>query len=110
LDEARRHRTHSRVFYTRGSAEFIPLKTSSVDVVFISMAFHHFTDPPGVAAECRRVLRSGGRVCLRTGSREKIPAYPYVPYFPSTVALIEQRLPSIQFQREVFEAASFEVL
>ena len=110
LEEAQRHRTHSRVFYARGSAEFIPLKTTSVDVVFISMAFHHFTDPPGVAAECRRVLRPGGRVCLRTGSREKIPAYPYVPYFPSTVALIEQRLPSIQFQREVFEAASFEVL
>ena len=110
LDEAQRHCTHSRVFYARGSAEFIPLKTSSVDVVFISMAFHHFTDPPAVAEECRRVLRPEGRVCLRTGSWEKIPAYPYVPYFPGTAALIEKRLPSIRFQREVFEAASFDVL
>ena len=99
-----------RVFYARGSAEFIPLKTNSVDVVFMSMAFHHFTDPPAVAEECRRVLRPEGRVCLRTGSREKIPAYPYVPYFPGTVTLIEQRLPSIGSQREVFEAASFKVL
>jgi ubiquinone/menaquinone biosynthesis C-methylase UbiE len=110
LDEAQSHRTHSRVFYARGSAEFIPLKTNSVDVVFMSMAFHHFTDPPAVAEECRRVLRPEGRVCLRTGSREKIPAYPYVPYFPGTVTLIEQRLPSIGSQREVFEAASFKVL
>jgi ubiquinone/menaquinone biosynthesis C-methylase UbiE len=110
LDEAQIHRTDSRVFYARGSAEFIPLKTNSVDVVFISMAFHHFTDPGAVAVECGRVLRRDGRVCLRTGSREKIPAYPYVPYFPGTVTLIEQRLPSIRFQRDVFEAASFEVL
>jgi len=110
LDEARNHRTDSRVFYARGSAELIPLKTDSIDVVFISMAFHHFTDQRAVAEECRRVLRPEGRVCLRTGSRERIHEYPYVSYFPGTVALIEQRLPSIRFQREVFEGASFEVL
>jgi ubiquinone/menaquinone biosynthesis C-methylase UbiE len=74
------------------------------------MVFHHFTDPRAVAEECSRVLRRDGRVCLRTGSREKIPVYPYVPYFPGTVSLLEQRLPSIHFQREVFESASFKVL
>jgi ubiquinone/menaquinone biosynthesis C-methylase UbiE len=110
LGQAQIHRTHPRVFYARGSAEFIPVKTDSVDLVFISMVFHHFTDPRAVAEECSRVLRHDGRVCLRTGSREKIPVYPYVPYFPGTVSLLEQRLPSIHFQREVFESASFKVL
>jgi ubiquinone/menaquinone biosynthesis C-methylase UbiE len=78
--------------------------------VFMSMVFHHFTDPRAVAEECSRVLQPEGRLCLRTGSREKIPVYPYVPYFPGSVPLLEQRLPSIQFQREVFEAASFKVI
>ena len=110
LAEARSQQTHPRVFYTRGSGEFLPLKTNSVDVVFMSMVFHHFTDAPAVAQECNRVLRPGGRLCLRTGSREKIPAYPYVPYFPGSVRILEQQLPSIRFQCKVFEGASFKVL
>ena len=36
--------------------------------------------------------------------------YPYVPYFPTTIPLLEQRLPSLRFQCEVFEAASFRIL
>ena len=110
LGEAQVHRIDPRVSYARGSAEFLPLKTNSVDLVFMSMVFHHFTDPCAVADECNRVLRREGRLYLRTGCREKIPVYPYVPYFPGTVSLLEQRLPSIEFQREVFEAASFKVL
>jgi ubiquinone/menaquinone biosynthesis C-methylase UbiE len=110
LDEAQRHQTDPRVSYARGSAEFIPVRSESVDLVFISMVFHHFNDPRAVAGECSRVLRRDGSIFLRTGCRERIPVYPYVPYFPGTVSLLEQRLPSIQFQREVFEAASFKVL
>jgi ubiquinone/menaquinone biosynthesis C-methylase UbiE len=102
--------SHPRVSWVCGSAENIPLETSSVDLVFISMAFHHFTDPPGAARECRRVLREGGWLFLRTGVREKATVYPYVPYFPASTALIEQRLPSLEFQRAVFEAASFRIL
>jgi SAM-dependent methyltransferase len=74
------------------------------------MAFHHFTEPDKAALECMRVLRRDGRVFLRTGCREKVGVYPYVPYFPATRALIEARLPSLDFQREVFKSAAFEVV
>ena len=110
LDEARRNLKHPRVFYTEGSAELIPLRANSVDLIFMSMVFHHFTDPELVARECRRVLRHNGRVCLRTGSRDRIPSYPYVPYFPTSRPLLEQRLPSMKIQRRVFEDASFQIL
>jgi hypothetical protein len=36
--------------------------------------------------------------------------YPYVPFFPTSVPLLEHRLPSLEFQRIVFEAASFQTL
>jgi ubiquinone/menaquinone biosynthesis C-methylase UbiE len=110
LAEARKDLRHNRVFYVCGSAEELALRDDSVDVVFISMAFHHFVDPHSVAVQCSRVLRDGGRVCLRTASREKIAKYPYVPFFPTSVSLLEQRLPSLGFQSEVFEAASFRIV
>jgi hypothetical protein len=63
-----------------------------------------------VAAECGRVLRQRGRLCLRTASREKIPVYPYLPFFPSSRVLLEEQVPALDFQRAVFEAASLQLL
>jgi len=109
LQQARGN-SNSRILFANGVAEAVPLRSNSVDLIFISMVFHHFTDPRIVAEECRRVLRHHGRVCLRTASLEKITMYPYVAFFPTSRKLLEQRLPSVAFQREVFEAASFQTL
>jgi ubiquinone/menaquinone biosynthesis C-methylase UbiE len=110
LDETRGTLNHRRVFYVCSRAEDLPLPASCIDLVFISMVFHHFVDPKAAALECKRVLRQDGRICLRTASREQIPMYPYVPFFPSSQTLLRERLPSIAFQRGVFEAAGFRTL
>jgi len=110
LQQACSNNSNSRVFFAIGLGEAVPLPANSMDLVFISMAFHHFTDPRLVAEECRRVLRPHGRVCLRTASLENIAKYPYVAFFPTSRKLLEQRLPSLTFQREVFETASFQTL
>jgi ubiquinone/menaquinone biosynthesis C-methylase UbiE len=111
LQQAVKNRAaNNSVAYAAGVAEAIPLPAASVDLIFISMIFHHLRDPRAAAEECSRVLRSHGRLFLRTGCFEKIPIYPYVPFFPSSRGLLEQRLPSLQHQREVFEAASFETV
>ena len=52
-------------------------------------------------------MRDGGTVLLRTGTREQIPFYPYVPFFPSTPAIMQQVLPDIPQMRDVFESAGF---
>jgi ubiquinone/menaquinone biosynthesis C-methylase UbiE len=110
LNQAPAGRDGIRVLYASGCAEALPLASESVDVVFISMVFHHFTDPHLAARESRRVLRDHGRVCLRTASREMIPQYPYVPFFPAARPLLEQRLPKLSFQQDVFESAGFSTL
>lgn len=110
LHEARAALQYDRVRYACGSAEAIPLPDHSVDLILISMVFHHFTDPHQAAQECRRVLRANGRVFLRTGCRDRVSDYPYVPFFPASWPLLEQHLPTIDFQRAVFEAAGFETL
>jgi ubiquinone/menaquinone biosynthesis C-methylase UbiE len=107
LARARAKRRDSRVHYAAGSGEAIPLPAQSVDVVFLSMVFHHFENPLGAARECRRVLKAGGSAFVRTGTREQIAFYPYVPFFPSSRRVLEQRLPSAKRVQSTFEAAGF---
>lgn len=107
LEQARRKLRDSRVRYETGRAEEIPLPDNSVDLVFMSMVYHHFTDPPGAANEIRRVLRDEGIVFLRAGTRDHIPVYPYVEFFPQSRPILNRCLPSIASVKDVFEAAGF---
>ena len=107
LERAREKHHRGRVQYQRGAAESIPLPSASVDMIFMSMCFHHFENPALAAEECRRVLREGGAAFVRTGTSDRIEAYPYVRFFPSTPAILEETLPSGDELIANFEAAGF---
>ncbi len=107
LDQAQRKLRDKRVRYQLGAGEAIPLPDNSVDLIYMSMCFHHFKDPLLAARECRRVLRDGAIALLRTGTRDRIPAYPYVEFFPQALPIMEDRLPTCAYIRDVFEAAGF---
>lgn len=106
LSEARRKQA-SCVRFLRGSGEAVPLDDHTVDMVFISMVFHHFIDPARVAQECRRVLRQDGVVCLRGGSAEQIDAYPHVEFFPGARSLMMRDLASVAAIKATFAGAGF---
>ena len=107
LREAAKKTGVERVWLTRGVGEALPLAAQSADLVFMSMVYHHFRDPAEVGRECRRVLRPGGHVFLRTGSSDQIDQYAYVPFFPTSRQVLNTRLPSIAAQRAAFEDAGF---
>jgi ubiquinone/menaquinone biosynthesis C-methylase UbiE len=107
LEQARGKLRERRVRYEAGCGEAIPLPDESVDLIFMSMIFHHFDNPRLAARECRRVLRHGGTAFLRAGVRERIQSYPYVEFFPESRALLEECLPASVYIREVFESAGF---
>lgn len=107
LAQARNKQSDARIRYEHGRAESIPLPDNSVDLVFMSMIFHHFKDPALAVRECRRVLREGGTVFMRTGTRERISSYPYYDFFPASQPILEEVLPTRAFVREMFEAAGF---
>ena len=110
LEQARGKRRDRRIRYEIGRGESIPLPANSVDLIFMSMIFHHFDNPRLAARECRRVLRNRATGFLRAGTRERISSYPYVDFFPESRPILEECLPTNTFVREVFEAAGFRTI
>jgi len=86
----------------------LPISDGAADMIFISMVLHHLPDPSKTARECRRILRTGGRVCLRNGTREA--EIPQSRFFPGMQQLIEQTLPSSAVVLSLFEGAGFKTL
>ena len=91
LDQARQKLASGQVAVQRAAAEALPLVDCCADLVFMSMVYHHFADPRLVARECHRVLRRGGHVCVRNGSRES--DFPHRHFFPALDSLIASELP-----------------
>jgi SAM-dependent methyltransferase len=106
LAEARK-KVSERVRYERASAESLPLPDACVDVVFMSMVFHHFDNPDQAGRECRRVLRRGGAVCLRAATIDRIGTCPYVPLFPQSRAILNDVLQSQETIETIFANAGF---
>jgi ubiquinone/menaquinone biosynthesis C-methylase UbiE len=108
LAEAKK-KSSTYVALVRGSGEALPLASESIDMVFMSMVFHHFKGAGAAVRECRRVLRTGKFVCLRAGTIEQIDRYAYVPFFPEARPLLRQSLDSRAALESTFEAAGFEL-
>ncbi len=108
LAQARR-KASERVRHQRATAESLPLRDASVDMVFISMAFHHFERPERAATECRRVLRPDGALCLRAGTTDRIENYAYVEFFPGGRAILRS-LQSQAFIESTFARAGFQLI
>jgi SAM-dependent methyltransferase len=105
IDEARRKPATSPVVFGRASAHELPFPEGRVDLVFMSQIYHHLPDPAAVARECRRVLRAGGYVCIRTGTRENVVVVPN--FFPAVRAMLDADLPSREEVRSNFATAGF---
>ncbi len=68
--------------YARGSGEQLPIADRSVDLAFMSLAWHHLCDRAAAATEIARALRAGGVFCLRTSSFEGLDTCLYLRFFP----------------------------
>jgi len=105
LDQARQKLATGDVVLLRASALALPLLDDSADLVFMSMVYHHFTDPSLVAKECHRVLHDGGHVCVRNSTREA--DFPHRHFFPAMQPLITSELPARMDIGRIFLTAGF---
>jgi ubiquinone/menaquinone biosynthesis C-methylase UbiE len=107
LAQAAEKPTSSNVRFVCAAAEAIPAPEASFDLVFSSMAFHHFADRDAAARECCRVLRPGGFVLIRNATREKTRYSPYARFFRGFVAIVDAKLPAQADIADVFTRAGF---
>ncbi len=96
--------------YILGSAEAIPLPEASIDLILMSMVFHHLNDKDRAIMECHRVLSKNGLICLRAGTTEQISNYPYTPFFNEAKTIFETRLQSRSEITAQFTHHGFELL
>jgi SAM-dependent methyltransferase len=105
IDQARRKPATGPVVFGRALADALPLPNGCVDLVFMSQIYHHLSDPVAAAHECGRVLRTGGYVSIRTGTRENDVVVPN--FFPAVRAMLDADLPSGDEIKSTFAAAGF---
>lgn len=94
----------------RSVAETVPLVASSVDVVWVSTAIHHFADLPRAASEMVRVLADDGRILIRTFLPEHTKWAAYELFPVAAQARATARNPTLAHLREVFAAEHFRLV
>jgi len=107
LEKARQKSPRRGIEFRQALGEELPVEDSSIDMVFMSMVFHHLQDPQSTARECHRVLRRHGYVCLRNTTVDAIESFPYLKHFPTVRTVIEEQLPTRDRVRSIFEDAGF---
>lgn len=50
--------------FTTSASVPLPFDDSTMDVITVSCAFHHFEDPKAFAKECQRILKNNGRLYI----------------------------------------------
>jgi len=103
LAAARAKPGNGRVEFRQASSEKLPLADGCVDMIFMSMVLHHLPDRPATARECRRILRDGGRLCVRNCTRDIV--YPQSRFFAGMLPMVDADLPSVDDVVALFEVA-----
>ncbi len=79
---AQAHSRHPEARYLAGSAEDLPVPSSSADYALMFLSWHHVQDQPEAIRELARVLRPGGRLLLRANFSDHHPRPWWLAYFP----------------------------
>lgn len=84
------------VYWLASKAEYIPLKSGSVGLVFMSNVYHHLENPGLAVREISRVLTDRGNLVVRNGTQETDKEITWNQFFPEAIIFDEKRIPHKQ--------------
>ncbi|MBN1400917.1 MAG: class I SAM-dependent methyltransferase, partial [Anaerolineae bacterium] len=94
LGEARAKLSSGATGLTCALAEALPVRTGCVDLVFLSMVYHHLADRDAALRESRRVLRPAGHLLVRTATAERLDSHLWLRFFAAARPIEVARTPS----------------
>ena len=89
-------RNFSDVHWLKSNAEDIPLKSGSVDLIWMSNAYHHLENPSDACHEIFRVLIDKGNLVIRNGTQETDNEIAWNKFFPEAIEFDKGRIPHVQ--------------
>jgi ubiquinone/menaquinone biosynthesis C-methylase UbiE len=72
----------SNVYRISAQAEYIPVKSESIDLIWMSQVFHHLSDSQGAFSAMNEVLAAGGVLAVRNGTKESDHEILWPDFFP----------------------------
>jgi ubiquinone/menaquinone biosynthesis C-methylase UbiE len=105
LAEVKRNASENTRFI-RGTAEQIPID-EQVDMVFMSMVYHHVKNQKKALKEIRRVLKVPGHLVIRNATAEDIANNELFDFFPRAREIELKRLPKAEVLAEQIRSAGF---
>ncbi len=78
---------HRNIIPVKMDETSVPLDDDIADAVFMINLYHELDEPDAMLAECRRLLKDGGRICIVDWKKENMSEGPPVDfrYMPSEV-------------------------
>ena len=96
LDKARGKDRNGIVRWEIQDIHEMTYSDESFDIIFMSNVIHHCDTPLKALCECHRVLADKGVILIRYGAIEQIREDVTHMFFPDTLALDEERTPSVE--------------
>jgi ubiquinone/menaquinone biosynthesis C-methylase UbiE len=84
------------IHWAVSKAEYIPLKSGSVHLVWMSNVFHHLENPADACREISRVLIGRGNLVVRNGTQETDSEIIWNRFFPEAIEFDKGRIPHKQ--------------
>jgi len=82
-----------RIHLIRAPAGPLPIRTGSMDLVFVHLVYHHIADKAFALREWERVLSPDGLLFICSPTVELLGSYMWMRFFPTAVRVDSERMP-----------------
>jgi len=100
-------RNYKNIYWFSSNAEHIPLKSGSIDLIWMSNVYHHLENTAEACREISRVLIDRGNLVIRNGTQETDKEIAWNKFFPEAIEFDKNRIPHKQEIIDFISSHSF---